>query len=157
MPENNPGAANSKMSERTLRKTLEEISKAQQEQRDVERERAGASKFRAKILTVFGGCITAAAIAAFVWVWNVQTTSALRGAAIEQVRIDARNHDAPPPGHGDLEAADVALQRRVDGVERATKAINERLTRNDELATTRHGEVLNQIRALRGRRTWGGR
>lgn len=145
-----------KISERTLCVTLERIEKAQREQRDIENKRAGASSTRARLLTAFGGVLTAAAIGGFVWVWDAQTTNALQDAAIEQVQLDARNHDAPPPGHGDLAAADVALQRRVDGVEGATKAINERLDRNDTTATERHRQILEELRRRRAPRTWGG-
>lgn len=150
-----PGASSTpKMSERTLRNTLEGIEKAQLAQRDIESKRAGASSTRAKLLGAFGGLLTAAAIGGFVWVWDAQTTNALQDAAIQQVQLDARNHDAPPPGHGDLTAADVVLQRRVDGVEGATKAINERLDRNDTTAATRHAEILRALRERR-RSRWG--
>ena len=151
-----PGAsAARKESERTLRKTLEDIATAQQDQRDVERKRMGASSFRARLLTMFGGVLTAAAISGFVWVWDAQTTNALQEAAIEQVRRDARNHDPSPPGHGELEVIDHALQRRVDGVEQAVKAINDRLDRSDIDAVVRHRDLLNEIRQMyRAPRAW---
>lgn len=152
-----------KMSERTLRTALESIAKKCHDNGDaigalqtIEDERAGASKFRAKLLAVFGGMITAAAVAGFAWMWDAQTTSALQGAAIEQVQSDAREHDPTPPGHGELEAHDAALDRRVDANESATKAINARLRRMEATATKRNADVLAELRRIRNsRHAWG--
>lgn len=143
-----------KMSERTL---LERIEAAQQAQVVIEAKRAGAASFRAKLVTLFGGVLTAAIVAAFVWVWNAQTTNALQGAAIIEIERRAHEHDPPPPGHEEHDAARVLLDRRVDGVERATKAINDRLDRSDRDAVERHRQILEEIRRMRrAPRTWGG-
>ncbi len=146
----------SPMSERTLCVTLERIEAAQEEQTRIESERAGAAKLRTRILTAFGGIITAAAVAGFAWVWDAQTTNALQDAAIRQVHEDADTHDPTPPGHEDLIAHDSALDRRVDGIDRAQKAINMRLDRRDREQTKALGEILTEIRRHNRRpATWG--
>ena len=156
-----PGVSNPphKMSERTLRTTLERIESTIEEQKTIEAERAGAAKLRTRILTAFGGVITAAAVAGFAWVWDAQTTNALQDVAIEQLARDARTHDPTPPGHeelGELETHDVALDRRVDAAENASKAINVRLDNMEKQSKTRHDAVLLELRRIRTRRpTWG--
>lgn len=154
------GSSEPKMSERTLRTTLGSIEAAQHAQLLLETERMGAAKFRTKLFALFGGLITAAALAGFTWVWTVQAST-----TSHETRIDTlETNPAEDHGHaaidGDVEAAEAAIEEvddRVDAADAATKAINTRLDRMEREATTRHETVLGELRRLRARpRTWGG-
>jgi len=140
-----------------VRKTLTEIKKAQQAQVVIEAERAGAQKLRTRLFAIFGSMITAAAIGGFVWVWDAQASNQSQDAAIERINERAHEHDPTPPGHEEIEAQQATTDRRVDGIERSTKAITGRLDRMEREQATRHAETLAEIRRLRNaRRTWGG-
>lgn len=137
---------------RAIRKQLAEIKEAQDEQSDIEAQRTGAGKLTAKLVTLFGAIITAAAVGGFVWVWDAQASNARQDSDLRHIIERTHEHDPAPLGHGEITAAQRATERRVDGLEAAQSAVNARLDRADAKQTRRHQDLMEAIRRVRSRR-----
>lgn len=133
------------------RKTLHEIKEAQAAQAKIEAERAGASKLGNRLVAVFGSVITAAAIAAFIWVWDASASSHVQAAQIERIDERAHEHDPSPPGHGEIDDAIHDNTRRVDSIEQAQTSAAERMSKIERATEQRHNEVMREFRLLRNR------
>jgi len=139
-----------------VRRKLDLISRAQSKQAQIEAERTGASKNTSRLIAIFGTLITAAAIGGFGWVWSTSSETSRQSSAIERISERQAEHDPNPPGHEEMITATRTNERRIDGVDAATKQINARLDRIEREGATRHSEVLEELRRLRNtrRRTW---
>lgn len=135
--------------------SLEQIRTQQAAQSRIEAERTGAAKTTSMLIAVFGSTITAAAIGCFVWVWEAHASNSLRDARIEALT------ENPPTVHGHaLIERDVrSIEHRLVVIEASYAAINERLDRIEREEGSRHEEVIDELRRIRGgttRPTWGG-
>lgn len=143
-----------------VRAKLHAISLAVAKQAKVEAERAGASKFTARLLALFGTVITAGAVAGFGWVWSVQASTADHESRLHTLETNPHaehGHRALDSEIGDVDGAVEEVDDRVDGLDASTKVITQRLDRIEREQAERHSDVMQELRRLRGtRRTWGG-
>jgi len=118
--------------EDTMRTTVHAIRKAQKKQALIEAERTGASKLTAKLISVFGGLITLAAVAGFVWVLDAQAINQRQDSEIHRLDERAREH-----GHAEVSKNVRATDRRVDMLTGDVRAL--------DMRTTKHGERLDDF------------
>jgi hypothetical protein len=138
--------------------TLHAIKVELGKQREAEAERMGATKLRNRMLAAFGSLITAGALAGFGWVAEVQSSTLEHASKLERIEERAHDHDPPPNGHQDLEAAITSNRERLQSAEHNVAGINARLDRMEREAENRHTEIRDELRRIRGgRQTWGDR
>lgn len=111
----------------------------------IENERSGAGKLTSRLLAIFGGLGTAIAIAFAALLWNGNAADAGRDAAIAH-QAEKATENTSAIRHLADEA--VELERRVDGLDSATKAVNGRLDRQSRQLD----ELLRRIPIPRARR-----
>lgn len=110
---------------RTLAAQVEEL-------RQIEQRRAGTEASRARMFAAFGWLITAAAIAAFTWVWSIQGDM---GAAQSDIRRNAERFEEHRARGGPLGHPDSVIERalvsegRITALEAAAIRIDGRLER----------------------------
>jgi len=135
-----------------VRAALKAIKETQAEQAHIESERAGAAKYRNRLLTVFGGVMTAAAIGVFGWMWHADKTIDAHTSKITQLSTNP----ARPHGHASLASEQRATQKQVNGLQGSHEALTERLDNNATAQNEKLDNILNAVRHGNAqRRTWG--
>jgi hypothetical protein len=115
-----------------------QVTRALNRQTKIEAERTGASRTTSKLIAFFGTTITAAAIGCFVWLWNTQAASQQHSNRLaQQEREQQEQSESIEENATKIDTID----RRLTSNEATTRAVNERL-----------GEILQELRAQRGRR-----
>ncbi len=82
---------------------LAEIKEAQDAQAKIEHVRTGASQLTAKLITLFGGIMTVAALGVFGWIWSAQ-------ASISKLEMGG----SAEHGHAAIESSIDDLNQRID-------------------------------------------
>ena len=124
------------VSDDTMRTTLAAIRKAQDEHALVEAERTGAAKLTANLLRIFGGLITVAAVAGFVWILEAQEIDQRQDSEIERIKERATEHR-----HDGVSKNVRAVDRRVDMVVGDVRSLGMRIEKQGE----RIGELAEEV------------